>query len=81
MNAVSTYPVTVEHLKTRDRSICALSTLARTANDKEKYENGNGQGLLRRIYPGLSREQAAAVVRQEIMVDQLRKVASVSRRK
>ncbi len=75
MNAASIYPVTVEHFKTRDSSISALSALARPASDKEKYENGKGKGLLSRMYPGLSREQAAAVVRQEIMVEQLRKVA------
>ena len=81
MNAASIYPVTVEHFKTRDSSISALSTLARPAGDEEKYENAKGKGLLSRMYPGLSREQAAAVIRQEIMVEELRKVASVSRRK
>jgi hypothetical protein len=39
------------------------------------YEQGKGKGLLSRMYPGLSREQAVAVVRQEIMLEQLRKVA------
>jgi hypothetical protein len=49
--------------------------MARPASDKEKQEKGKGKGLLGRMYPSLSREQAAAVVRQEIMVEQLRKVA------
>ena len=75
MNAASIHPVTVEHFKTRDTSISALSALARAASDKEKYENGKGKGLLSRMYPGLSHKQAAALVRQEIMVEQLRKLA------
>ena len=75
MNAASIYPATVEHFKARDSSISALNALARAASGKEMYENGKGKGLLSRMYPGLSREQAAAVVRQEIMVEQLRKVA------
>jgi hypothetical protein len=75
MKAASVYPERVEHFKTRDSSTSALSALARPASDAEKYENGTGKGLLSRMYPGLSREQAAAVVRQEIMVEQLRKVA------
>ena len=79
MNAASIHPVTVEHLKTGDSCIDALGALARPASDKENCENGDGKGLLSRMYPGLSREQAAAVVRQEIMVEQLRKVTSVSR--
>jgi hypothetical protein len=75
MKAASVYPVTVEHFKTRNRGISAHSALARPANDAETYENGKGKDLLSRMYPGLSREQAGAVVRQEIMVEQLRKVA------
>ena len=75
MNAASIYPLTVEQSKTGDSSISALSALARPASDKEENNNGNGKGLLSRMYPGLSREQAAAVVRQKIMVEQLRKVA------
>jgi hypothetical protein len=70
MNATSVYPATVEHSKTR---ISALSASTRPASDKEKYVNG--KGLLSRMYPSLSREQAAAVVRQEIMVEELRKLA------
>lgn len=80
MNAASIYPVTVEQSKTGDSSISALSALARPASDKEENNNGNGKGLLSRMYPGLSREQAAAVVRQEIMVEQLRKVARSRKR-
>ena len=81
MNAASIYPATVEHFKTRDSSISALSALARPASDKEKYENGKEKGLLSRMYPGLSPEQAAAVVRQEIIVEQLRKVARSRKRR
>ena len=80
MNAASIYPVTVEHPKTGDSSISALSALAQPASRKEKHENGKGKGLLSRMYPGLSREQAAAVLRQEIMVEQLRKVARSRKR-
>ena len=75
MNAASIYPETVEHFKTRDSSIGALSALPRSASDNDTYLNGKGKGLLIRMYPSLSREQAAAVVRQEIMVEQLRKLA------
>jgi len=81
MNAASIYPVRLEHSKTRDSSISALSALARPASDEEQYESGEGKGLLSRMYPGLSREQAAAVVRQEIMVEQLRKVARSRKRR
>jgi hypothetical protein len=75
MKAASVYPVTVEHFKTKNSGISALSALARPASDAEKYESDTEKGLLSRMYPGLSREQAGAVVRQEIMVEQLRKVA------
>ena len=73
MNAASVYPATVEHFKTKESSISALSALARPASDKETYTND--KGLLSRMNPGLSPEQAAAVVRQEIMVGQLRNLA------
>jgi hypothetical protein len=58
-----------------DRSTNAASALARPASGRDIYENGKGNSLLSRMYPGLSREQAEAVVRQRIMVEQLRKVA------
>jgi hypothetical protein len=80
MNAASIYPVTVEHFRTRDSNVSALSALALPASDKEKHENGKAKGLLSRMYPGLSREQAVAVVRQEIMVEQLRTVARSRKR-
>jgi len=32
-----------------------------------------GKGLLGRMYPGLTRRQAAAVVRQQLVVEQLRR--------
>jgi hypothetical protein len=75
MNAARIYPVTVEHFKSIDSSVSALSASARPASDEEKFETGEGKGLLSRLYPGLSHEQAAAVVRQGIMVEQLRTVA------
>jgi hypothetical protein len=74
MNAVSIDSVTVEHRKARDCSMNALNAQVRPASNGEDYEQGKGKGLLSRMYPGLSREQAVAVVRQEIMVEQLRKV-------
>lgn len=37
-----------------------------------------GKGLLGRMYPGLTRRQAAAVVRQQLMVEQLRRQVSKS---
>jgi hypothetical protein len=64
------------NFKATDSSMNALSALARPASGREIYENGKGKSLLSRMYPGLSREQTAAVIRQEIMVEQLRKVAS-----
>ncbi len=48
---------------------------------KQKYEKSKGKGLLSRMYPGLSREQAASVVRQRIMVEQLRKAARSRKRR
>ena len=48
---------------------------------KQKYRKSNGKGLLRRMYPGLSREQAALAVRQRIMVDRLRKAAKSRERR
>jgi hypothetical protein len=72
MDALGIYPSRVEDLTAR---ISALSASARPANRQETYENGKGKGLLRWMYPGLSCEQAAAVVHQEIMVEKLRKVA------
>jgi hypothetical protein len=75
MNAASIYPVINEDLTARDSCISALSAWARPAIGKRTYEKGKGKDLLSRIYPGLSREQAASVVHQEIMVEQLRKVA------
>ncbi len=81
MNAASIYPVSVEDFNAIDSSISALSAMAQPASGKETYENGKGKGLLSRMYPGLSPEQAAAVVRQEIMVEQLRKVARLRERR
>ena len=75
MTVVSIDFVTVEHFRARDSSMNALNAQVRPASSGEKYEQGKGKGLLSRMYPGLSREQAVAVVRQEIMVEQLRKVA------
>jgi hypothetical protein len=48
---------------------------------KQKYRKSNGKGLLRRMYPGLSPEQAASMVRQRIMVEQLRKAAKSRKRR
>ena len=48
---------------------------------KQKYEKRNGKDLLSRMYPGLSREQAASVVRQRIMVERLRKAAGSRKRR
>jgi hypothetical protein len=81
MNAASVYPVTAEHLKARESSLSGLSALARVMSGKEMYKKGKGKGLLNRMYPGLSREQAGAVVRQEIMVEHLRKVARSRKRR
>ena len=75
MTVVSIDFVAVEHFRARDSSMNALNAQVRPASSGEKYEQGKGKGLLSRMYPGLSREQAVAVVRQEIMVEQLRKVA------
>jgi hypothetical protein len=48
---------------------------------KQKHEKSKGKGLLSRMYPGLSREQAATVVRQRIMVERLRKAARSHKRR
>jgi hypothetical protein len=47
---------------------------------KEKQKKGQAKGLLSRMYPALSREQAAAVVRQQIMLERLRKAAQSRKR-
>ncbi len=75
MHAASIYPAKVENLMARDFRLSALSALAQPESGKRKYANGKGEGLLSRIYPGLSPEQAASLVHQKIMVEQLRKVA------
>lgn len=38
-----------------------------------------GKGLLGRMYPGLTRQQAAAVVRQQVMITNLRKAVKKSK--
>jgi len=40
----------------------------------------SGYGLLGRMYPNLSHEQAAALVQQKVMLEQLRKAATSGRR-
>ncbi len=41
---------------------------------------GKSKGLLGRMYPGLTKKQAAAVVRQQLMVKRLRQTAKPKRR-
>ena len=47
---------------------------------KEKQKKGQAKGLLSRMYPALSREQAASVIRQQIMVERLWKAARSRKR-
>ncbi len=75
MTVVSIDFAAVEHFRARVSSMNALNAHVRPASSRVKYEQGSEKGLLSRMYPGLSHEQAVAVVRQEIMVEHLRKVA------
>ena len=57
----------------------------REAKGKERCAMGNkgtgkSKGLLGRMYPGLTKKQAAAVVRQQLMVKRLRQTAKPKRR-
>jgi hypothetical protein len=60
------------------RSLNAPGALARRASTEATSMTG-GYGLLGRMYPGLSHEQAAAMIRQRIMLDELRRTATSSR--
>ena len=55
--------------------------LANRNKDQEERGKRRSKGLLSRMYPGLSREQAAAVVRQQIMLERLRQAARSRKRR
>ena len=63
----------------RRRGLNASTASARRATINETRALTGTYGLLRRMYPSLSDEQAAAMVRQRIMVEQLRKAATSAR--
>ena len=68
------------HLANSDsHSVHALSASARRAPTNGTHALTGTFGLLRRMYPNLSHEQAAAMVRQRIMLEQLRKAATSAR--
>jgi hypothetical protein len=62
-----------------DNESYGLNTPASSAwqvSRNEKCVMTGSYGLLSRMYPSLSHEQAAALVQQKIMLDQLRKAAT-----
>ena len=58
------------------RSLNASTASARRASPNGTCATTGNYGLLSRMYPGLSREQAAAMIRQRIMLEELRRAAT-----
>lgn len=80
MSTANESPAQAQH---SDNESCGLNTptsSAWRANRNEKYVMTGSYGLLSRMYPNLSRDQAAALVQQKIMLEQLRKAATSGRR-
>lgn len=80
MSAASVSPAQTQQSDNESSGLNSPASSAWQARRNEKCLMSGGYGLLRRMYPSLSHEQAAALVEQKIMLDQLRKAATSGRR-
>jgi hypothetical protein len=81
MNASTASPRLTQQSITINGHLNAPAASARPANSYEKCAIAGNYGLLSRMYPNLSPEQAAAMIHQKIMLEQLRKAATSRRRR
>jgi hypothetical protein len=81
MSAANVSPAQTQQSSNESRGSSALAASAQQATSNEKCVIAGSYGLLSRMYPGLSREQAAALVQQKIMLERLRKAATSNRRR
>ena len=79
MNRSTGNPLEAQQPNTERRRLTTSTASARRAPTNGTHALTGTFGLLRRMYPNLSHEQAAAMVRQRIMLEQLRKAATSAR--
>ena len=79
MNTPTSNPLEDQQSNNQGRGSNTATASAQRVPTNETRALSGTFGLLRRMYPSLSHEQAAAMVRQRIMVEQLRKAATSAR--
>ena len=80
MSATNVSPTQTQRSDTKSYGMNTPTSSAWRANRNEKCVMPGSYGLLSRMYPNLSHDQAAALVQQKIMLEQLRKAATSGRR-
>ena len=76
MNTSTGNPLETKSPNSECRNLNTPPASTRRATPSETCAMPGSYGLLGRMYPGLSREQAAAMIRQKIMLEQLRRAAT-----